>query len=251
MLLQRNGVSLAYDDVGQGSPPLLFIHGWGMDRTAFKLVVPRFQSAHRVVSVDLRGFGESEAPEQDYTIAGYADDVAFMATELGLERPVVIGFSMGGAIALDVAARYGDRVSGAVILESPVVPPEGLWKPLELVIAGLRTDAWRGVATRLTHHLAGPHLDPDELARLLHMVTSRRQDVLASSFEGLRAFDSVAAAKQVKCPLLYVGTSLPYVDLPRLRELCPDLLIEQLVDCGHFFPLEAPDQLVPIIKQFL
>ncbi|MEJ7755036.1 MAG: alpha/beta fold hydrolase [Nocardioidaceae bacterium] len=59
-----------------------------------------FATRHRTVAVDLRGHGESDAPEQDYTIEGFASDVAWMSQQLGLERPVVVGHSLGGIVAL-------------------------------------------------------------------------------------------------------------------------------------------------------
>src|SRR5207302_5097401 len=84
-----------------------------------------FGQRQRVVAVDLRGHGGSAAPEQDYTIPGHADDVAWMIQELGLNKPVVIGHSMGGAIAFDLAARYPELPAAIVAIDAPVVvPPE-------------------------------------------------------------------------------------------------------------------------------
>jgi pimeloyl-ACP methyl ester carboxylesterase len=65
-----------------------------------------FAKSHRVVSVDLRGHGKSDDPEQDYTMAIFANDLAWLCEKLRLIKPVVIGHSMGGNIALELAARY-------------------------------------------------------------------------------------------------------------------------------------------------
>jgi pimeloyl-ACP methyl ester carboxylesterase len=209
------------------------------------------QRSHRVVSVDLRGFGESDAPEQSYTLEGYSDDLAFMAAELGLAKPVVVGHSMGGLIALDFAARYGDRLSAAVILEALIAPPEPAVARLRAALDGVRTERYRDVVTGFANLLGGPHMDPAERARQASIMSSSPQHVLVSAMDNLFAYDSAAAAARVACPLLYVGTSTTYTDLDRLRALCPQLETAELAGCGHFFPLEAPDQLNAVIWRFL
>src|SRR4051812_41136427 len=116
MRMHRDGVGLACDDAGSGAPPLLLVHGWATDRTLFTPLARRARAEHRAVAVDLRGFGESDAPAQGYSIAGYADDVAYVAAQLDLGPAVVVGHSMGAMVALDLAARYADRVAAVVLL---------------------------------------------------------------------------------------------------------------------------------------
>ncbi|HWC31077.1 MAG TPA: alpha/beta hydrolase, partial [Dehalococcoidia bacterium] len=109
--LERDGVKLFYEDHGgSGGPPLLLVHGWTCNHTHWVEQVKHFSPRHRVVTVDLRGHGKSEAPQQDYTMPGFADDLAWICGELGLERPVVIGHSMGGIVTLVMSARYPDIV---------------------------------------------------------------------------------------------------------------------------------------------
>ena len=61
-LIKKDGVTLAYEDINSGSPPMLFVHGWGCDHTVFAPQVEFFCCSHRLISVDLRGHGESDAP---------------------------------------------------------------------------------------------------------------------------------------------------------------------------------------------
>jgi pimeloyl-ACP methyl ester carboxylesterase len=81
--------------------------------------------------------------------------------------------------------------------------------------------------------------------------TSTPQAELVAGMLEMSTFDSAAAAARVTCPLLFVGTGPPYSDLPRLRVLCPQLVTAQLVGCGHYFPVECPDQLAATITRFL
>src|ERR1700754_4575110 len=127
VLLMRDGVRLAHFEAGPiapKSPPLLLIHGWTGDPRIFAPQIAHFAERRRVVAVNLRGHGASDAPEEEYTPPGFADDIAWQCGQLGLPKPVVIGHSMGGAIALELCARYPDLALGLLMIDAPVtVPP--------------------------------------------------------------------------------------------------------------------------------
>ena len=121
--LRRDGVALFYEEAQGDKPPTLLVHGWCGDHTHF---APQFEHfarrGHRVVAVDLRGHGESDKPHQSYTVQLFADDLAWMCAQLGLEKPVVIGHSMGGVVTLALALSYPDLPSAIVMLDAPVKP---------------------------------------------------------------------------------------------------------------------------------
>src|SRR5262249_11187651 len=100
----HDGVTLAYEDQGVGKPALVFVHGWTCNRTFFAPQAAHFAGQHRVVSVDLRGHGESDKPQGSYPVSAYADDIAFLVDRLGLGRVVAVGHSLGGLIVLQLAA---------------------------------------------------------------------------------------------------------------------------------------------------
>src|SRR5690349_21888359 len=99
-------VRLYYERAGSGAPELLFIPGWCCDHTAFQPQFDHFARAYGVASLDLRGCGKSEAPADGYSIPQLADDVVMFCAAAGLERPVIVGHSLGGMIGVDLAARH-------------------------------------------------------------------------------------------------------------------------------------------------
>jgi pimeloyl-ACP methyl ester carboxylesterase len=157
---------------------------------------------------------------------------------------------MGGLVALDFAARHAAQISAAVVLEPMAIAPE-LLAGLRPILAGVRSDGYRDVVAGLMSYLTGPHFDTGERVRLVAFIRTCRQHVLISAMEGILAFDSEAAASRVTSPLLYVGTNAPYANLARFRALCPQLVTGQLVGCGHYFPLEVPEQLTAMIGRFI
>ncbi len=124
--LVRDGVALAHLEAGPevpAAPPLVFIHGWMGDHRALLPQISYFARRRHVVAINLRGHGDSDAPQQDYTIDGFADDVAWQCNQLGLSRPLIIGHSLGGMIALELAGRHPDLPSGVVMIDTIIFPP--------------------------------------------------------------------------------------------------------------------------------
>jgi pimeloyl-ACP methyl ester carboxylesterase len=250
--LKRDGVGLAYEEAGSGNPPVMLAHPWGGDRTWMRPVLERLRKRHRVVSVDLRGFGESDKPEQPYKMTSYADDLAWMAGELGLERPVLIGHSMGGSVVLEAAARHPNLASAVVILESLVVAPPPLVDGFRPLLDAIKTPgAFAPALTQFTEQLTGPFFDPRDRAAMTATITSCAPHVMISCLEDIVADDHSSAAAKCKVPVLYVSSGPWYTDVARFKELCPTLVTAQLVGCGHYFPLEVPDQLHPILARFI
>jgi len=140
--LRRDGVSLFYEEAEVGEPPMLLVHGLACDHTHLTPQLEHFSGNHRVVTVDLRGHGQSDAPRQEYTIEGFADDLAWVCARLGLENPVVVGHSLAGRICLALAASYPDLPVAVVALDSTIVPPQDRLEMMRPFIESLRTPAY-------------------------------------------------------------------------------------------------------------
>jgi pimeloyl-ACP methyl ester carboxylesterase len=101
---------------GQG-PDVVLLHGLGATKLSYLPLLPALAREHRVIVPDLPGHGESTKPRVAYTPALFAGVVKGLFDELGVARAVVVGNSMGGRIALEVAAEFPDRVRGLVLLD--------------------------------------------------------------------------------------------------------------------------------------
>jgi pimeloyl-ACP methyl ester carboxylesterase len=250
--LTRDGVALAYDEAGRGDPPMLFVHCWTCDHTFLAPQFEHFSRAHRVVAVDLRGHGESDKPEQDYTVAGFADDLVWLCGRLELTKPVIVGHSMGGNIALELAARYPDVPAAIVMLDSCIVPAPALLEALQQGAEGLRGPEYREVSRQIMHSVCLPSDDAERTARLIAITSAAPQHVMSNSFDQhLLVWDGAAAAAACRVPALYIGAATPLADVARLRELCPQLVVGQTVGAGHFNNQEVPEQVNAMIERFL
>ena len=112
-----NGIHLRYVQAGKGAP-LLLIHGYPLDHTLWQPQVDGLADVARVIAPDLRGFGQSDAPEGVYTMEVYSDDLRALLDLLQIERAVVCGLSMGGYIALAFWRKYAERVRALILVDT-------------------------------------------------------------------------------------------------------------------------------------
>jgi pimeloyl-ACP methyl ester carboxylesterase len=248
-LIKRNGVGLAYEEVNSGTPPIILIHGWSCDHTVFARQREFFSQSHHVVLVDLRGHGESDAPHQDYTMAGFADDLAWLCTELALVKPTVVGHSMGGNIALELAARRPELLSSIVLIDSVVFPSQAFRDALQPVVVGLQGPDY--VATCQQVMLSTCLTTDDEIQKkkLIASLPKAPQHVLTSALKNhLLEYDSTPAATGCHVPTAYIGATVALADLIQFRRLTPQLVTAQTLGSGHFSPLFVPDQINAMIQ---
>lgn len=117
----NDDVTIHYDDEGSGQPVLL-IHGHTMDRRIWDPVMPGLRAANlRVLRPDLRGHGLSTRPDFGYHVSHHASDMAAVLDDAGIDSATVVGYSIGGGVALEMALTLPGRLSGLVLM-SPVMP---------------------------------------------------------------------------------------------------------------------------------
>lgn len=130
-----NGITIAYDDTGSGLP-LLLIHGFPLCRRMWRPQIKAMVSAgFRVITPDLRGFGESDSPEGPYSMELFADDMVELLDHLGIGTAVVGGMSMGGYVLFNLLERYPVRVCGACFLTTRASADDEAGKERRLELA--------------------------------------------------------------------------------------------------------------------
>src|SRR5262245_1813990 len=114
-----NGINLYYETHGTGRP-LVLLHGGLGSGEMFGPVLPAFADHHQVILPDLQGHGRTAAIDRPLDAALMADDIAALIDHLGLEKPDVVGYSLGGGVAMHVAFKYPDKIGRAVALSANV-----------------------------------------------------------------------------------------------------------------------------------
>ena len=262
----RDGVRLAHVDAGSdvlGQPPLVLINGWTGDHGIFTPQIAHFSRTRRVVAVDLRGHGASDAPLQTYTVRGFAEDVAWQCDRLGLVRPVVIGHSFRGCVALELCGRFPDLAAGLVMIDSIVTPaPAARDRPdVAALLAGIGGSAYLDVSRANAWSIGCDFDDPSRRQWIFDRYIvgpclGTSQPVALSAIQHfIEDHDPEPAARACTVPMAYLSADVPLVaavrDLDRLREFCPQLVEAKTLLAGHFNTIEVADQVNAMIERFL
>lgn len=123
--VQSNGINLYYETHGEGQP-LLFIHGLGSSSRDWEFQVPAFSISYQVITFDLRGHGQSDKPTGPYSMAMFAADTASLLRALAIDQAHVVGLSLGGGIAFQLA------VEAPQIVQTLIISADQDYTPLSL-----------------------------------------------------------------------------------------------------------------------
>jgi pimeloyl-ACP methyl ester carboxylesterase len=130
-----NGINLYYSVHGSGRP-LILLHGGLMSSELFGPVIPMLAERHQVIAVDLQGHGRTADIDRPIDVRLMADDIAALIDHLGLDRPDVVGYSMGGGVALQTAVRHPAKVRRLVVVSANIrrdaIPPEMLAQQVQV-----------------------------------------------------------------------------------------------------------------------
>jgi pimeloyl-ACP methyl ester carboxylesterase len=237
---------------GDGEPTLVLLHAFASSGRMFAAMQERLARRNRCLTIDLRGFGRSP-PAGAYTVAGHATDVLDVVARHAAERYVLVGHSMGGKVALAVAARRPAGLAGlALLAPSPPTPePIGEEDRGERLSAHGDRAAARQTLDRIVAHPV-PAIDADQFVA----------DTLACSAsawawwlrDGSRE-DISSLLKTIAVPMLVVsGDADPVVPLEALRgpllEACPGASLTRIAGAGHLLPLERPQACAEAIAAF-
>jgi len=255
------GVRLAYDDEGAG-PPVVCLHAIGHGAGDFARLRARLRGRHRVVAIDWPGQGRSGNDPVAPSAARYADLLAGALDALGIQRPVLIGNSIGGAVAIRYAAAHPGRVRG-VVLENPGgldcpdrvsrVAVKGM---VRFFAAGAKRARWFPAAFAAYYRLVLPG----------RPAAAQRARIVAAAFEiapvlhgAWRSFgepeaDLRALVPAVSCPVLFAWAVRDRFiqlrrSLPSIRRF-PQARLERF-PAGHAPHLETPDAFEAAVERFL
>jgi pimeloyl-ACP methyl ester carboxylesterase len=260
--LQVEGTRLRYIDVGSGTP-IVLLHGLGASMYAWrKNIAPIAAAGFRVIAFDNRGFGFSDQPPDGYDNAAYARLTVALLDSLHLTDAVLVGHSMGGAIAAGVAIAYPRRVRGLVLIgaaglgaREPLIFRVARWPVVGPAALALRG---RGLTGRL---LRSTYADPrkvteadvdqyyapvarDGYGRTLRLVLRRfRFDGLSGQLDRVVAPTLVLWGDQDRWVPLALGRALA-AGIPRSALL-------RVPDAGHSVQEEAPDEVNRLVIKFL
>jgi len=236
-VLEQVWGNLAYTDSGGSGCPVVFLHGTGCDPKDWQPVIHALPVEARKVVVDFRGHGQSDVPLSPFTIEDLADDVVCVISHLELEKPLIVGHSLGGMVAMCVA-RNDDNMGGLILLEG--------WTSLPCASDAFESGRMYG------------QLSDDEVKRIQEQSEAVRSRFVPELWKyfwmSVQRFDGSAFLKHTKLPVWEVYGALGKKAEANERLCVPNrsnITWVWISNAGHYLPHERPDQVADVCKQAL
>ncbi|MFH5230810.1 3-oxoadipate enol-lactonase [Antrihabitans spumae] len=251
-------VELAYKltDNSVDSPTIVLLGSLGSDRSMWNPQVAALSETHAVLTVDLRGHGESPTPTGPYTIQSLAADVIALVDKLELTSVDLVGLSLGGAIAQSIAVDHPDRVRTLTLICTAArfgVPQGWIDRAAAVRANGTGSIAAAVVGRWYTADYAAQH--PDLTARSISMIENTDDDGYASCCEAIAGWDGRDDLARISAPTLVIaGEQDPATtpaDLRIVSDAIPNSILHVLDPAAHLASVEQADRVNELITQHI
>jgi 3-oxoadipate enol-lactonase len=258
VLVSIRGVRLNVIDTGGAGRPVVLLHGIGGSVADWAPQLEDLQDRHRVVALDARGFGRSDRTYGAMSFADYAADVIDVLDMIDVERPIVVGLSLGGMIAQAVALADPGRIDGVVLCDTSAALDPPLVEALRLAQQLVISDGMGQVGELFLPSLAGPGVTEAShpwFAGFCESFRSTDPLVFSTGLGAIAGLDHLPRLGELRLPVLVVhGTEdllLPMAHAEAIASVVPGSTLHPLEGVGHLSNLEAPDAFGAALETFL
>ncbi len=245
-----DGLSIAYTVAGDGPIALVFVHCWSCDRSYWSAQLDPFSEAHTVVTIDLPGHGDSGLGREGWPLSAYKDDVQAVVEQLGLERVILIGHSMGGPVALEAAPGLADRVLGVIGVDA-LHNADHEWPPevYEQYLRGYEED-YAGTCDSFVRQMFLPDADAALVNEIADDMCSGPQEVGLALQRQFADWDMAgalsAAGVRVRC--INAPGFPTAVEINRKYADYNAIIMDGV---GHFMMRERPDEFNQLLAELI
>ena len=244
---------IAYDVVGEGNTTLIFIHGWSCDGRYWQQQVPVFAKDYQVITVDLAGHGHSSLDRKEFTMLSFAMDVKAIIEKENIDRAILIGHSMGGAVIAESARINPQRVIGIIGVDTlqnigdrtPQDEIDEMVKPFEVDFES----AARNFVLSMFPEGSDEHL----IAWVKEDMSSAPREVALSAFRNYLGQnvngESATVFEDITIPVISINARLWPTSPGKNRKHIKDYQLFYIDDSGHFPMLEKPEEFNMLLKK--
>ena len=258
MHTQVNNITIGYGDQGTGLP-IVFLHAFPLNRTMWATQEKALSSQFRIITIDLRGHGESDAPLWRYTLDQSADDVNALLDQLAIQRAVFVGLSMGGYILFEFYRKYAARVKGLILADTKAQADTAEGKDGRFQLAQIAYK--RGpsaIADGMIPKLLSPatiQTNPDLVRQVRAMIEGNQISGIAGDLMAMAERpDSVPLLSQITCPTQIIVGELdqatPPSDAKLMANQIPNARLTIIPNAAHLANLEQPEAFNHIVSAF-
>ena len=255
-----NGTKLNYTAAGEG-PPVLLLHAFPLDSQMWEPQIEALSDRFRFIALDLKGFGGSDAPEDEsaYSMESWAEDVNAFLEELGLDDVVVVGLSMGGYLAFAFLRKFRDKVRALVLADTRAEadPPEGVEKRTNQQQLVREKGSGELADALVKALLAEPTLQkkPDVVERVRQLMDNPAAGFIGALEAMKRRPDATDELSKIDVPTLVIVGENDAITPPdaarKIHEHVGGSRLVVIPEAGHLSNLEAPEAFNGALGEFL
>jgi len=255
-----NGITLSYNDAGEGTIPVIFLHGYPFDKSMWKGQLDSLKPSNRVIACDIRGFGKSTDENTHLSIDLFAEDLVAFMDKLHIEKAIICGLSMGGFIALNAIKRFSDRFEALILCDTQCIADTAEVKKNRFTtIDQINRDG----ASVFNEKFIKSVFHPDSLTNKTELVENLRSIVFANSKKIITAGLTALAERSETCSSLdtiHIPTLIicgkadevtPLAQSEFMHEHIEGSILKIIDNAGHVSNLEQPDEFNKYLHNFL
>jgi pimeloyl-ACP methyl ester carboxylesterase len=237
-----DGVRIAYEVHGHGSPALVFVHGWSCNRSFWAGQIEPFSKQFEVVAVDLAGHGDSGRNREKWTIQSYGDDVAAVVKKLNLKKVILIGHSMGGDVIPEAALRLPGRVVGLIWLDTYKKLGAGRTpEEVQAFVAEFSPNFSESTA-KFVRSMFVSTSDPELVDRVALVMSSAPPNIALPSLDSAFSYsrEMPRTLERLHLPVIAINPDNAPTDVPSLEHYGVQVIF--MPGVGHFLMMEDPQR---------
>jgi pimeloyl-ACP methyl ester carboxylesterase len=244
-----DGVTIVYHIEGQGSPTLVFVHGWNCDRSFWRDQVAYFAQTHTVVAIDLPGHGESGTARKDWAIQAFGADVAAVVKAEGLKRVLLVGHSMGGEVSLEAARLLSGRAIGIIGVDTfqdfaAVLSPEEIASAMTYYRANFKASM-----EMIARSMFPWGVDPNLVDRVVRGMMNANPGISLAVMEALFGYRPDRALREVRLPIRVINSDRRPTNIAGNRKMAASFGARIMTGRGHFLFMETPGEFNHVLEQ--
>jgi len=244
-----DGVPIAYEVLGEGTPALVFVHGWSCDRSYWKGQLEHFSRRHKVVAIDLAGHGGSGTERKKYTIESFGADVATIVDKLDLQHVILIGHSMGGDVIAAAARQLpGNRIEGLVMVDTYKKLGAGRTpEEVDAFIAKFHT-SFKDSVRSLVRSMFSTNADTAVIEWVANDMASAPPAIALSALESAFSYsrEITKTLLEIKLPVTAINSDNAPTDTVAMQRYGVQVVV--MNGLGHFLMLEDPKHFNSVLE---
>ncbi len=260
LVVEINNFILAYNDVGIGTIPIIFLHGFPFDKSMWKSQLDALKSTNRVIAVDIRGFGQSKDEKTQLSIDLFSNDLIAFMDKLKIDKAIICGLSMGGYVALNTIKKFSERFEALILCDTQCIADtpeikENRYKTIEQIKDSNANEFNEKFVKSVFH--------PNSLLTKMEIVQHLRSIVFSNSKEiiiaGLTALaeriETCKIVNNIQIPTLIIcgkeDQLTPLEQSKYMHENIKKSVLKIIDNAGHVSNLEQPELFNKCITDFL